>query len=1754
MISGFVYCDDNNDGIQETGEVGLAGVTVTLTGTNDQGAITPISVLTNADGSYSFGDLRPGTYTVTETTQPAGKLDGKETAGSTGGNTTVNEVISGVTVGSGQTSAGNNFGEIKPGSISGFVYCDTNNDGVKDGGELGLGGVTVTLTGSNDQGAITPISVLTNADGSYSFGDLRPGTYTVTETTQPAGKLDGQDTAGAIGGGTAGNDVISNITLGSGTNSTDNNFGELKAAAIGNRVWVDTDKDGLQTTGEPGVAGVKVFLLDALGNQLGGPQTTDSNGNYLFSNLTPGDYSIRFDLSTLPAGYAVTTRDAGGNTLTSDLIDSDADVGTGRTVVTTLESGETDLSWDMGIQAQVGIDIEKYVRGRYLHEHTGVGDEGLTPGYWKNHSIYGNSSSREGWAETGYTADQKYETIFGVDVPGTPNLFQALSAGGGGINALMRHSTAALLNASNPNVDYFYTKAQVIAMTQAAIASGQLEATKDLFAVKNELGADLNTPATSTVGTWIETPDYDADLPDGPSIPVGGQAIFTYVVTNTGSVALGNILVSDNKLANLVFVGGDTNHDGKLDVSETWTYTATQAITAAGQYTNTGTALGTDAVSGVTVMDRDDANFITGAVGQSLGDRVWLDLNGNGLQDAGEAGVAGVTLQLRTTAGAVLQTTMTDADGDYQFDVAAGSYQVSIVLPTGYLLTGKNAGADISIDSDFDQVTGYSNVVTVNAGQNILTVDAGLYQAASLGDRVWLDSNGNGQLDGAEAGVAGVTVRLLDTSGATVASTTTNSSGNYLFSSLKPGTYAVQFVAPSGYSFTGKDIGSDTSDSDADTVTGKTGNYTLLSGETNLTVDAGLRQALASIGDRVWHDLNANGVQDNGESGISGVTVKLLSGSTVVQTTTTNSAGNYLFNVAAGTYSVSFVTPDGYVITSKDAGGNTSASDQTDSDISTSGVTGTYTVAAGSSNTTVDAGYYKTAAIGDRVWLDTNRNGVQDSGEVGVAGVTVKLLNAAGAVQATQVTDANGNYLFSSLVPGSYSVAFTPLAGYKFTTQDAGGNDGADSDVDASGKTAAVTLSSGQTDRSVDAGLTADCRLVSFDFSGNSGTSGTHGNSRSWTDALTGVSVTARAFSQDKGSNNWQAAWLGAYGGGLGVTDSTEGTGSGDMHTVDNIGRNNYIVLQFSQAVTVDKAYLGYVVNDSDLQIWIGNAAAPITTMNNSVLAGMSFTEVDATDSSSARWADFNANNALGNVLIIAADTTDLSPEDRFKLEHLVLCAADVAPPVAKASIGNFVWEDANYNGIQDAGEKGVANVTVNLRNSAGTVVASTTTDANGQYLFSNLNPASYSVQVVAPSGYLATKRDVGSNDNIDSDIDSAGNTVVTALVAGQNDTRWDAGLYRKASVGDKVWEDKNHNFLQDIGEAGIANIKIKLYGAGLDGAVGTSDDVLVASTTTNSAGNYSFGNLDPGQYRLQFDKSNVTYAGVNMNTWYWAGKDQGSNDTTDSDVGTVGVRILTNVTFTDAFTLVSGQNDLTRDAGITPIVIDLDGDGIRTTSLAAAGGSFDLFGNGSAIQSGWIAAGEAFLAVDKNGNGKIDSIGELFGGNAKGAGFAQLAAYDSNGDGVVDANDSAFADLRVWRDANGNHQTDAGELMTLAEAGVRSLNAGFVELPFLDRQGNLHLERSSATMADGRVADMTDVYFNVSVDDANAAGVQLPTMAELLGDDRSLDTVLGGNTGMAAPAAAADAGNDQSGHDNAEMLRRLAALSREDSHSMPAM
>jgi hypothetical protein len=165
-----------------------------------------------------------------------------------------------------------------------------------------------------------------------------------------------------------------------------------------------------------------------------------------------------------------------------------------------------------------------------------------------------------------------------------------------------------------------------------------------------------------------------------------------------------------------------------------------------------------------------------------------------------------------------------------------------------------------------------------------------------------------------------------------------------------------------------------------------------------------------------------------------------------------------------------------------------------------------------------------------------------------------------------------------------------------------------------------------------------------------------------------------------------------------------------------------------------------------------------------------------------------------------------------------------------------------------------------------------------------------------------------------------------------------------------------------------------------------------------------------------------------------------------------------------------------------SPLTIDLNGDGVKTLSIDK-GVKFDLLGNGSAQSVGWVSAKDGLLAVDSNGNGKIDNGKELFGGNV-GDGFAKLASFDSNGDGLVNASDKGFSSLKIWQDSNSNGVTDRGELQALSVFGIKSLNVAhtpYAQAKELDKQGNILGERGSVTTTSGKSLDMIDVYFQVA-------------------------------------------------------------------------
>ncbi|WP_439624505.1 SdrD B-like domain-containing protein [Gemmata sp.] len=938
-----------------------------------------------------------------------------------------------------------------------------------------------------------------------------------------------------------------------------------------------------------------------------------------------------------------------------------------------------------------------------------------------------------------------------------------------------------------------------------------------------------------------------------------------------------------------------------------------------------------------------DAGFYTPV---RVGDFVWDDLNGNGLQDNAEPGIAGVTLTLTGTDGAgnaVSLTDTTDADGKYLFDaLPPGTYAVEVDAANftagnalfGYVVTAQDRGGDDALDSDDPTGTGTTPAALTSGGED-LTLDFGYYRPVTVGDFVWNDANANGIQDTGELGIAGVTLTLAGTDGAGNAvslTDTTDADGKYEFTALAPGTYQITVAAANfaaggtlrGYS--ASPTGQGTAATDSNGSPSGTTPLALESGDDDPTIDFGY-YAPVTIGDFVWHDLNGNGLQDNGEPGIAGV-VLLLTGTDslnnpVTGTATTDANGKYQFVEDPGTYVVSVDPANslaggklfGFVPTARNQG----LDDTVDSDDPTGTATTPDTLAIGDDDPTIDFGFYQPVTVGNFVWDDLNGNGVQDGGEPGIAGVTLTLTGTDGAgnpVTLTDTTDADGKYLFDALPPGAYSVEVTDsgnvLDGYVVTARDQGADDALDSDDPTGTDTTPDTLAIGDDDPTIDFGYYRPVAVGNFvwldtnrDGIQDTGELGIAGVTLTLagTDGL-GNAVTDTAVTDADGKYEFTDLPPGAYAVTVAPANFTAGgklagflpspTGQGTTATDSNGSPSGTTPASLpSGAIDPDLDFGFFPTADLSLTKTVDRPAAaigtrvvftvtvrndgPIAATGVSVLdqlpAGFTFVRSSAGaayNSATGTWTVGSLAVGGSRTMTITARVTAAGPYANFAEvatsdqpdidstpgngpqqvpeddEATAVVTPSLSPPPpppppppAPASLSGLVYVDSNNDGVRQASEPVIPGATVTLFNSTtGAKVATTTTAANGTYAFTNLAPGTYRVTETQPAGYADGKDTVGS----------AGGTLVAPdtitaipLTAGTNATGYNFGELRPG-LGGKVFLDTDKDGTLDPGETGIPGVTITLRNA---------DGTVVGTAATDASGNYVFPNLAPGTYTV---------------------------------------------------------------------------------------------------------------------------------------------------------------------------------------------------------------------------------------------------------------------------------------------------------------
>ncbi len=936
----------------------------------------------------------------------------------------------------------------------------TVNDGMQNGTEPGIGGASVSLyadvdgNGTPDNLSAPVATVITDSNGYYRFDGVTRGKYVVR--VNPSNFMTGGVLIGSVSSATTvnsgtnttdrkDNGIDSSSATTNGilsasfdlqtkaipTNETDNqtpgtygtgattgteasnaltdltvDFGfalPQLTFSIGNTIWFDTNNNGIIEMTELGKDGVLVDLFfDADGN--GAPagdeqtpiarQLTTSGGHYLFTQTTSaagvgtgtglaaGSYVVgispyNFVAAGAPATMGGAPFMAGmlSGYLSSNTSASNAGVVTDPQLASNGLTNSDQDNFDDGLKQASGFYAAGVLsQALTLAKPEPLGETtkpsgttgGATPGH--NNTIDGTAGG------TAISDDNSNVTVdFGFYSQCLGNVvFEDNGAGGG-------TTLNGLKDGSEPGLNGVTLKLYSMdGLTEIAVGADGILGTTDDAA---------GGVVTATVGGVTGTYKFGG-LPAGSykvqvAIPAGLNS--TADSTNTGNPDLN----TDND-DNLVGGGGGVQFSPAISL-----------VAGAEPTINNAIALTTN-----NTLDFGVARAY------SLGNRVWKDLDNNGLLNGAEVGVQGVVLKLLKAdlspatdlSGAAVANQTTDANGYYRFDnLPAGDYVVEVLASNftgtgvlkGCLSSGIDAGDPDTVvtDSD-DNGTGISPdatngirsaAVTLGDGngaaepttdndpttnpaageavnnQSNRTVDFGFIPTYSLGNRVWKDLNNSGTLDGAEVGVDGVVLRLLkggvqatDANGVLVADQTTASGGYYRFDNLATGDYVVE-VRASNFIGAGALVGCVSSSVNA--------------GDPDTDVDDS--------------DDNGLGVNPDATNGIRSDAITL--GPAVNSEPTTET--------------------------------DRSPTDPTEPN--------------GMTNLTLDFGFMPTYALGNRVWKDLDNNGALNGAEAGVNGVTLLLLkastlaqatDAAGVLVADQTTTSGGYYRFDNLIAGDYVV------------------------------------------------------------------------------------------------------------------------------------------------------------------------------------------------------------------------------------------------------------------------------------------------------------------------------------------------------------------------------------------------------------------------------------------------------------------------------------------------------------------------------------------------------------------------------------------------------------------------------------------------------------------------------------------------------------------------------------------------------------
>ena len=728
-ISGTVWDDQNGNGVQDTGEPGFGGVYVTLQKVSDLNTVPIPTHLTQADGmgNYTFSGKEADTYLITVST--SGIPENYNPTYDFDGIATPNKAV--VTLGAGGNVVNVDFGyQGQGGSISGMVWNDLDGNGLPSGVSMGL--VVDVYLEKFENGGLTLIeSQTTDGGGNFSFEILTPATYNVRVDAAgiPANFTQVYDIDGLESPHEAmifsNNDSITAV-----------DFGYQGPGSISGSLWEDENGDGVRD-GEPGFPNVAMFLEELVNGNLVLAQTatTDASGNYTFSGLLAGTYTVRIDEAAIPQTYTQTF--SFGSTI--PVPEAGLSIGTGEDFT--------------------GVDF-------------GYQGPGSISGFlWKDENGNSVRDGEPGWPSVNVFLERYINGNFVYVMAATTNASGSFTFGGllGGTYQVVVDEAA---------IPQTYTQTFGFGSSPPEPQAAVLINTGE-----NVTGVDFGYQGPGSISGSLWKDENGNGVRDGesgwPSINIfleqfvnGNLTLIQTATTNS----LGNYTF-DDLLAGTYNVVID-------EAAIPQAYTQTFGFGSNPPEPQAAVVIATGEDFGGVDFGYQGPGSISGTL--------WEDENGNGTRE-GEPGMEGIAVFLEKFENGTfvhLDMDTTDSAGNYTFgDLLAGTYNVHV----------DEAAVDNftpTFDSD-GIISPHEVALIIQTGEDAVAVNFGYQELGSISGIVWDDVNNSGVRNFWEGGLAAVSVTLEvydDQTGAytAVETTTTAADGAFSFDTLTGDDYKIR--------------------------------------------------------------------------------------------------------------------------------------------------------------------------------------------------------------------------------------------------------------------------------------------------------------------------------------------------------------------------------------------------------------------------------------------------------------------------------------------------------------------------------------------------------------------------------------------------------------------------------------------------------------------------------------------------------------------------------------------------------------------------------------------------------------------------------------------------------------------------------------------------------------------------------------------------------------------------------------------------